>query len=200
MDEVLYFFKGILYWIRCRIFPYNVVKIKHLSQGWHDRDAIMFHACFQILVDYVEREQPFKSFDKRFRGRHTNVREMREYIDSMITPEGMASFYADWYNEEDKERSDSTLLRKHEIDSEVLRLYEWYKNREYEFNFEKYRKLTGKTTELVTGKGKLEFRSTETGEPMYITLDELKELRQEHEDSVRGKLQRLINIRETLWT
>jgi hypothetical protein len=27
------------------------------KKGWCDRDVVMYHACFQILVDFVEQEK-----------------------------------------------------------------------------------------------------------------------------------------------
>jgi hypothetical protein len=36
--------------------PANLLKIKSLSYGWCDKDIVMLHACFQLLVDCVEKE------------------------------------------------------------------------------------------------------------------------------------------------
>jgi hypothetical protein len=36
--------------------PANLLKIKSLTDGWCDKDIIMLHACFQLLVDCVEKE------------------------------------------------------------------------------------------------------------------------------------------------
>ncbi|NML65336.1 hypothetical protein HHL22_08980 [Hymenobacter sp. RP-2-7] len=30
--------------------------IQSLGEGWHDRDSILLHACFQCLIDCVEQE------------------------------------------------------------------------------------------------------------------------------------------------
>ncbi|MFT4665809.1 MAG: hypothetical protein ACI9RM_001088 [Ulvibacter sp.] len=40
--------------------PSNVLHIKSLGKGWSDKDNIMLHACFQLLVDCVK--------DKKFLG------------------------------------------------------------------------------------------------------------------------------------
>jgi hypothetical protein len=37
--------------------------IRTLRPGWHDKDEIMLHAVFQLLVDFVEQEQPDKHID-----------------------------------------------------------------------------------------------------------------------------------------
>jgi hypothetical protein len=39
------------------------LKIHTLEKGWHDRDEIMLHAVFQILVDFVELEKPGEIVD-----------------------------------------------------------------------------------------------------------------------------------------
>ena len=39
------------------------LKIHSLEKGWRDRNSIMLHAAFQILVDFVELEEPGKIVD-----------------------------------------------------------------------------------------------------------------------------------------
>ncbi len=40
------------------------LKINTLRGGrWHDKDKILLHAVFQLLVDFVEQEQPAKLID-----------------------------------------------------------------------------------------------------------------------------------------
>jgi len=36
----------------------QVLKIHTLDHRWHDKDEILLHAAFQLLVDFVEKEQP----------------------------------------------------------------------------------------------------------------------------------------------
>ncbi len=38
----------------------KILKISTLEKGWADRDHLMLHANFQILVDFVEQEKPFE--------------------------------------------------------------------------------------------------------------------------------------------
>jgi hypothetical protein len=37
--------------------------IRTLKPGWHDKDEVMLHAVFQLLVDFVEQEHPDKYID-----------------------------------------------------------------------------------------------------------------------------------------
>ncbi|MFT5368682.1 MAG: hypothetical protein ACI8V2_003649 [Candidatus Latescibacterota bacterium] len=39
------------------------LKIHTLNKGWCDKDEVLLHAAFQILVDFVEREKPGKVID-----------------------------------------------------------------------------------------------------------------------------------------
>lgn len=41
----------------------KILKISTLEKGWADRDHLMLHANFHILVDFVERERSFEIID-----------------------------------------------------------------------------------------------------------------------------------------
>lgn len=46
------------YWLKCRLWHrYNVVHIHSLPPTWNDRDQVMLHAAFQVLVDFVQKEK-----------------------------------------------------------------------------------------------------------------------------------------------
>lgn len=36
--------------------PANSLKIESLNEGWCDKDHVLLHACFQLLIDFVEKE------------------------------------------------------------------------------------------------------------------------------------------------
>lgn len=36
--------------------PANILKIESLDEGWGDKDDVLLHACFQLLVDFYETE------------------------------------------------------------------------------------------------------------------------------------------------
>ncbi len=36
--------------------PSNILKIDSLSEEWCDKDSVMLHACFQLLKDFIEKE------------------------------------------------------------------------------------------------------------------------------------------------
>jgi hypothetical protein len=41
----------------------KVLKINTLEKGWCDKDEMMLHAVFQLLVDFVEQEKPDEVVD-----------------------------------------------------------------------------------------------------------------------------------------
>lgn len=52
------------YRLKCRLWHrFNVIYISTLTPTWHDRDEVLLHAAFQILVDFVDREKPFDRFN-----------------------------------------------------------------------------------------------------------------------------------------
>ena len=54
-----------VYFIRWKILRHtNVIKIKTLEPGYHDKPEILIHANFQILVDFVEREWGCKTLEE----------------------------------------------------------------------------------------------------------------------------------------
>ncbi len=41
----------------------KLLKIHSLQKGWCDKDHVMLHAAFQLLVDFVEKERPEEIVD-----------------------------------------------------------------------------------------------------------------------------------------
>ena len=39
------------------------LKIQTLNKGWHDKDEVLLHAAFQLLVDFIENERPDRIVD-----------------------------------------------------------------------------------------------------------------------------------------
>ena len=56
----------------------KTLRIHSLSKGWCDKDDLMLHAAFQILVDYVEKENPGEKVDWKLSQEHKHAwREIR---------------------------------------------------------------------------------------------------------------------------
>ncbi len=59
--------------------PANVLKIESLPNGWRDKDDVIFHACFQLLKDFVEQE---KEIIEQIDWKHTEeTKKAKEEID-----------------------------------------------------------------------------------------------------------------------
>ena len=55
------------------------LKIQTLEKGWHDKDEILLHAAFQLLVDFVEKEDPGRIVDWNSDESHKHAwKEIRE--------------------------------------------------------------------------------------------------------------------------
>jgi hypothetical protein len=39
------------------------LKIHTLEKGWYDKDEVLLHAAFQLLIDFIEQEKPDKIVD-----------------------------------------------------------------------------------------------------------------------------------------
>lgn len=192
---------GLIYDIRCFFRPYNVVKCSKLARSWTDRDNLMMHAMFQILVDFVELEQPFISWDdqtKYKKKRHTDRAQMHAFVEKHYnTEEGRSSNYAEWMSDEEKAKMDLSTLKHYRINKEILYLYEWYKDEKYEFDFSYFYGATGERLK-IGDKGGIEH--VKTGKPSLITWGEFYETEQEHDAVVAGMLERILVVRDYLWT
>ncbi len=68
------------YEFRCRVWNrYNVVTIKTLDPTWSDVLTKILHVNFQLLVEYIEKEEPFERIDWDATDYHKNAAaEMKE--------------------------------------------------------------------------------------------------------------------------
>jgi len=60
LDSIVWFFekpwKDLKYWVRSHITRRWHVVPTHLKPGYYDKDTLLLHACFALLIDYVELE------------------------------------------------------------------------------------------------------------------------------------------------
>ena len=190
--------RSIAHEIRCLIKPHNVVKAGNLSRYWIDRDRLMFHAMFQILIDFVELEKPFSDQGAvKKNARHTNIAAMREWIEKHYnSKEAKKSLLgAQRPSKKQREKILAELNSKYLISLEIIHLYTWYKKRQYRFDLKAELKKTGYTL-IVYNKS---LKHIENGESPRITSQEVYELEQEHQIICDRMLQRLLNVRKHLW-
>jgi len=179
------------------IWPNNVLKIEALPREWRDRDHRMFHAIFQLLVDFVELEQPFADYDRRRRGRYTDLAAMRAYVESNYnTDEGRAAFYGEWYSEEERRQADERTTNTYHTYTEILDCYEWYKTKKYELDAHALYDRTGQDLSFENGT----IEHVDNGKPKELTWEQVFELEQEHEKLCDLMLTRVLRVRRYLWT
>lgn len=53
------------WWVVHRFHPKHRYHVIHtgLEPGWYDRDFLMAHLMVKLLIDFVEKEEPFEQFD-----------------------------------------------------------------------------------------------------------------------------------------
>lgn len=57
-------FEDAYYRLACAVvYKYNHVKVKTLPPTWQDRDKLLLHVNMQVLVDFIEGEDPFGLID-----------------------------------------------------------------------------------------------------------------------------------------
>ena len=158
----------------------------------------MLYTMFQILVDFVELEQPFNEFSCRYDNiRHTNRLEMHEYIERWYnSPEGLKSNYYDGISDAGRIEMDAITRRQYADKSEILYLYEWYKDKKYDLDLMKLYQKTG--TDFVLKSGRIEYVSN--GREALITNNEVADISEDHDAVCNNMLYRILAVRQHLWT
>ncbi len=86
--------------------PGNILNIQSLDEGWTDKDVVMLHACFQLLTDYVEKEEKTIPTDWEQSSEHKSV---KAEIDVLY----------EWWSNRPKDTNELDRLQ-FETDSEML--------------------------------------------------------------------------------
>lgn len=190
-------YSDIEYLFRKVFTPFDRIKLTQVSNEYHEPDFLMMHSMFQCLVnhvelqhDYVPREMRDSIGDKRF----TDIKVMRDYVLSQLTPEGMQSYFSDWDTPESRAHTVKQIREKAHTSLEILYLYEWYKQKRYEFNHELIMHIDLSDVNKMLGE--------EDSEPkdIYLTNQEYHELEEEHEKKCDHILRRVLVVRRHLWT
>jgi hypothetical protein len=191
------FFSQMMWKLKQKLHPANKLTMHQIGGEWRDRDDIMFHAMFQILVDFVELEQPFVAWDKQVGGRFTDRKVMHDYVDYLQSDEYATSllFDPETQDEQSLEQARESAKREYLFHKELLFLYEWYKDEKYNFCFQSVKAKTGKDFYI----GETNVETIDTGEPRLITLKEAYEISDEHNATCDNMLYRILRIREKLW-
>ncbi len=88
----------------------KIDSLKSTKDGWVDRDMIMLHACFQLLVDFVEKEDGLK---------HCNYEHHKKEIDKL------QKLYDWWQKEKDTVDFQNTKAQKQLVKLIKMRYFLW---------------------------------------------------------------------------
>lgn len=105
-----------LYWLRCHTFTkYHIIDIRGqdgYDWGWIDRSHAMYLACFALLVDFVEKEDPTVGLrtEANYRG-DTNEEDWNKHykpqIDHQLANEAEIRAIYDWWKTGRKQEQDA---------------------------------------------------------------------------------------------
>jgi len=184
----------------CFLFPHNVVKMTNCPRTWTDRDFRMFHAMFQIIVDFVELEMPFVDWNDKDYGkkRFTDIEKMREHIQKNYGPDAdVENMFGPGTDTDPKllDQAKSENVKAYSKNMEILYLYVWYRE-SYPTKEEKSRfSLVNKHYDF-TDHGIVELDNKDG----VITTDEWREIEEENDLVEDIMLTRILKIRRYLWT
>jgi hypothetical protein len=90
--------------------PSNLLPIDSLHDDWCDKDEIMLHACFQLLVDCIEKENLFEGA--------TDFTQDDEHEAAKLE---LQTLYEWWGMRKHKDQSIHSLsTRQYDLDNEML--------------------------------------------------------------------------------
>lgn len=186
-----------------KVFPYYTLKIQSLSSDeWYETDDLIFHSVFQLLVDYIELQTPFRSYQDRdydSAARYTDVVAMREFIEDQLNT-GLSEEFAT-FSEADKQQSARQFRQQYVNSLAALDLYQWYKfvypNRPCGYEYVADSEIVLVDTDENVKFKRYEIRQTTNG---HITSRELTEMQEDQQYIEDLQLSRLMKIRRTLWT
>jgi len=127
-----------LYVLKCRLWHrHNVIKVPTLPPTWNDHDRLMLHACFHLLVDFVENSQTWELYHE-----YTMDGEC-EVCDKPMRPDRVHASILAYEETRDYDRG---ALRAYEW-AAVSELYYWWKEHREETT--EYKAQTDKLKQLV---------------------------------------------------
>ena len=195
------------------LFPMTHVKISQLDRrDWHDRDMIMFHAIFQVLVDYVELEvgapQHYNStvwdfikfyfLPRSYTERDCRIRAIR-VLTNQLDPEIIG-------HDVDPDFIAETL--------KMISLYKWYKD-QVPILEDPFKNMTTPKNQFIDADGNptnemfSSVISTKFGRsltmnkmhPDYVKfLSDANDLKEAQDKLIEENISSLVSLRGSLWT
>lgn len=198
------FLRSIERWIAFRTYDkYHVVKTD-LKPDYYDKDTILLHANFSLLVDFVEIEKASMQhyFSTKKERPHWFSRRMNFSSFPQEEKRRLGLEYLDWeINCEDEHFP----VHQKQSAKEVKELYLWWKDiRPNRIDpFEKYAKELDEIPKVSFDKESHKIVDNKTAKEkknMKKIYNSIAKLEQQYDKEDEQMLIRLIKIRKTLWT
>lgn len=94
--------------------PANILKIDTLTEGWSDKDNVMLHACFQLLIDCIEKEKLHELTDwsqsEQFVEAKKEIDILEDWWRQRITAEEQGKIHPEFHTDE-YEKDNEMLIR-----------------------------------------------------------------------------------------
>lgn len=101
--------RGVYHWVRCHVWNrYHIIDLRRHGDGeyrwgWIDRDWAMYLACFHLLCDFVENEDP------------------------EVGTRTLDSYRPDWVKNDSEWLGVEQVQAQIDDDAEIRALYDWWK-------------------------------------------------------------------------
>ncbi len=174
------------YWMKCFLVKrYNTITVRRLPPTWIDRDSFLEHVVFQIVEEFVEKEEPFGAV-------HTRD-AMLNHISWLLSPDDHGPNY-----------------RQYDTSKEIIEIYHWIKT-----EFARYEDRLNDLYSLLEyddGADSILFRFRDTvavveRQPFlefdgrgYGVYDMINDEEDYQRERITEMLGRIVKIRAALWT
>jgi hypothetical protein len=161
------------WWLKHRTWDrYHVVHIRSLEPGYHDVDVRMFHAAFDLLVDFVEGELAYEAYTG-FSVEKPWWQTTKSYVKA--NAEMLANRHFDWVASD----SDVGDAQRNSM-AAVKELYVWYKHK-------RPKRANAKDLWALNNEPQARYQKR-------------VDLTKSYEEEDTANLIRLVRIRGSLWT
>ena len=113
------------WWIRHRTYDrYDRIYITSLKPGYYDKDEQMLHGMFGLLIDYVDKEEPFRYFSWG-KDHKNDPPEMKEFNEERrAVKKEIISLYNWWKVERPRRAKSYSVIEPVVVDGETISGFE----------------------------------------------------------------------------
>lgn len=198
-NRIRWAFRDAMYAIRYSITKPDIVRTD-LSRSYHDKPELMFHACFSLLVDFVEKECAHmhcwtgeKENRKILLGWKRFLPYWLRFSQSRNKQFGLE--HLKWETELGDESPEQSKNAK-----EILELYSWYTDVRPNRVEPEYPEMPERDSFFSMFTEKWKEENPVAHEEFIKYCDETNKLEAEWHEEDNKMLERLVKVRDGLWT